>query len=63
MQRPAKTLEVGRPSFFDLEERVSPSEEGEEGTDDDEDEDSPGDWYEGSEDDDEDDSDSYIDYL
>jgi hypothetical protein len=77
VQRPAKTLKKGHPSFFDLEGRVSPFDEGEEGTDDDEDDDdSSCPWFgydstdEGSEDEDEDefdddededDSDSYID--
>ena len=74
LQRPAKTLKKGHPSFFDLEGRVSPIDEGEEGTDDDEDDDdSSGPWYgydstdeeededEFDDDEDDDDSDSYID--
>ena len=72
VQRSAKTLKKGHPSFFDLEGRVSPFDEREEGTDDDEDDDdSSGPWYgystdspddnEFDEDEDEDDSDSYID--
>ena len=73
VQRPAKTLKKGHPSFFDLEGRVSPFDEREEGTDGDEDDDdSSGPWYgydstdsadedEFDEDEDEDDSDSYID--
>jgi hypothetical protein len=78
VQRPAKTVKKGHPSFFDLEGRVGPFDEGEEGTNDDEDDDdNSGPWYgygstdEGSEeededefddDEDEDGSDSYIDY-
>ena len=77
LQRPVKTLKKGHPSFLDLEGRVSPVDEGEEGTDDDEDDDDrSGPCYEydstdeGSEEEDEDeddddeddeDSDSYID--
>jgi hypothetical protein len=34
VKRPAKTLKEGHPSFIDWEERVSPSDEGEDGSDD-----------------------------
>ena len=69
VQRPAKTLKEGHPSFFDLEGRVSPFDEREEGTDDDEDDDDssgPGYGYDSTDSEhedefDEDDSDSYID--